>query len=225
MINIQKQIHHYNSEVSKFEAQLIAISKTKPDKDIIIAYESGQRHFGENKVQELSGKFERLPKDIKWHMVGHLQRNKIKFIANFVYLIHSVDSERLLAAIDKQARKVGRTINVLLQIHIAEEDTKSGFTVNEIDELINSPSFKSYSNVKISGLMGMATNTENKSVIRSEFKGLKDSFEKLKSEHKVLSNMDTISMGMSGDYKIALEEGSTMIRIGSSIFGSRNYAS
>lgn len=223
MINIHESISSYSSEVSGSGAQLVAISKTKPDEDLIAAYDAGQRHFGENKVQELCGKYERLPKDIQWHMVGHLQRNKVKFIAPFVHLIHSVDSVRLLTAIDKEGKKFGRVINVLLQVHIAKEETKFGFSETEIKAFLTSEDFKSLTHVRIAGLMGMATNTKDAEVVTHEFKQLKSFFDELKAANSPLHTMDTLSMGMSGDYKIALKEGSTMVRIGSSIFGARNY--
>ena len=224
MINIKDQILRYSQQVSSYNAHLIAISKTKPDEALLSAYEAGQRDFGENKVQELCGKYERLPKDIKWHMVGHLQRNKIKYIAPFVYLIHSVDSFRLLEAIDKEANKCDRIIHVLLQVHIAQEESKFGFDEQDINQLIHSNQLNNLKHVMIRGLMGMATNTDNENQIRMEFRTLKQLFDQFKSTHEIFSSMDTLSMGMSGDYLIALEEGSTMVRIGSSIFGDRNYA-
>ena len=198
---------------------LVAVSKTKPIADIEEAYAAGQRIFGENKIQEMTSKQEVLPKDIEWHMIGHIQRNKVKYMAEYVALIHGVDSLKLLKEINKQAKKHNRVIPCLLQIHIAEEDTKFGFDENDLSELIASDDIKQLTNVKIVGLMGMATFTDNSQQIRREFKQLKSLFEKTKLTFPDLSQL---SMGMSGDYKIAIEEGSTMIRVGSSIFGSRN---
>nr|WP_297788125.1 YggS family pyridoxal phosphate-dependent enzyme [uncultured Allomuricauda sp.] len=200
---------------------LVAVSKTKPNEDILEAYEAGQRVFGENKVQEMVQKWEDLPKDIEWHMIGHVQRNKVKYMAEFVSLIHGVDSPRLLKEINKQAKKHDRVIPCLLQIHIAEEDTKFGLDKTELDELINSDAFKAMENIKVVGLMGMATFTDDKNQVRKEFAQLKSMFDDLTTK---LNDITTLSMGMSGDYGIAIEEGSTMVRIGSSIFGARNYS-
>jgi len=202
------------------QVTLVAVSKTKPNEDLLEAYEAGQRIFGENKVQEMTDKWSTLPKDIQWHMIGHLQRNKVKYMAEYVSLIHGVDSFKLLKEINKQAAKHNRTINCLLQIHIAEEATKFGLNQTELEFIINSDEFKFLENIKIVGLMGMATFTDNQQQIRNEFKALKQVYTNLKQR---LPNIDTLSMGMSGDYKIAIEEGSTMVRVGSSIFGSRNY--
>lgn len=202
------------------EVTLVAVSKTKPNAALIEAYEAGQRIFGENKVQEMTQKWESLPKDIQWHMIGHVQRNKVKYMAEYVDLIHGVDSFRLLKEIDKQAKKHNRTISCLLQIHIAEEETKFGLNEKELLEIINSQDFKILKNIKIEGLMGMATFTTDSKQIRKEFKNLKVLFDILKDE---LPHSNILSMGMSGDYQIAIEEGSTMVRIGSSIFGARNY--
>lgn len=199
---------------------LVAVSKTKPNEAILEAYQTGQRIFGENKVQELTEKHESLPKDIEWHMIGHLQSNKVKYIAPFVSLIHGVDSFKLLKEINKRAAQNERVINCLLQIHIAEEDTKFGFDEKEVVELIKSEAFQHLKNIKVVGLMGMATFTDDENQIRKEFKSLKKLFDKLQiSNHQ----FQILSMGMSGDYQIAIEEGSTMIRVGSSIFGERNY--
>ena len=200
----------------------MAVSKTKPIAVLQEAYDAGQRIFGENRVPELVEKSEVLPKDIEWHMIGHLQRNKVKMIAPFVSLIHAVDSLRLLAEIDKEAKKNERAIKVLLQFHIAQEQTKYGLDLEEARDLLNPEQFQQMQNIKIAGVMGMATFTDNEDQVRSEFRTLKSIFETLKSEF--FSDKDSfkeISMGMSGDYKIAIEEGSTMVRIGSSIFGSR----
>nr|WP_299343938.1 YggS family pyridoxal phosphate-dependent enzyme [Allomuricauda sp.] len=202
------------------EVTLVAVSKTKPTGDIMEAYEAGHRVFGENKVQEMVQKWEELPKDIEWHMIGHVQRNKVKYMAPFVSLIHGVDSLRLLLEIDKQAKKNNRTINCLLQIHIAEEETKFGLDETELEEILVSEEFKALENVKIVGLMGMATFTSDEKQIRKEFAFLKAIYDSLQSK---LPNLNTLSMGMSGDYIIAIEEGSNMIRVGSSIFGARKY--
>lgn len=199
---------------------LVAVSKTQPNKAIIEAYQTGQRVFGENKVQELVAKYESLPKDIEWHMIGHLQSNKVKYIAPFVHLIHGIDSFKLLAEVNKHALSNHRIINVLLQVFIAKEETKFGFSEEEIIDLLNSKAFQELKNIKVVGLMGMATNTDNEQQIRNEFKGLKKLFLQLQTSN---FKLQTLSMGMSSDYKIAIEEGSTMIRIGSSIFGERNY--
>ncbi len=196
---------------------LVAVSKTKPIELIKNAYDYGQRDFGENKVQELVNKFEILPKDIKWHMIGHLQRNKVKYIASFVYLIHSVDSVRLLNEINKQAEKNNKTISVLLQIDISNDNTKFGFSFNEIDTLLNSDLMNELNNVKIEGLMGMASFTLNQETIKNQFTSLKN----LYHSYKKKLNFKILSMGMSGDYEIAIECGSNLIRLGSSIFGNR----
>jgi hypothetical protein len=198
---------------------LVAVSKTKSKEDIMVAYSAGQRIFGENKIQEMTEKQGLLPKDIQWHMIGHIQRNKVKYMAEYVSLIHAVDSLKLLKEINKQAKKCNRVIPCLLQIHIAEEDTKFGFDEKELDEIIALNNIQQLTNVKIVGLMGMATFTDNTEQIRKEFKQLKHLFEKSKL---TLPDLSQLSMGMSGDYQIAIEEGSTMIRVGSSIFGSRN---
>ncbi len=204
--------------------KLIAISKTRTEAEIMEAYQAGQRVFGENKVQELVPKYNQLPKDIEWHLVGHLQTNKVKYISNFVYLIHSVESLGLFMEIDKQGRKINRIINCLLQVHIAQEETKFGLNEQELYELIASPSFKASENVRVMGLMGMASLTDNKEQIHNEFRYLADLFKRLKNT-EFIDNPDfkELSMGMSSDYKIAVEEGSTMIRVGSKIFGERNY--
>ena len=199
---------------------LVAVSKTKPNEDIMEAYKAGQRIFGENKVQEMVGKWEALPKDIEWHMIGHLQRNKVKYMADFVSLIHGVDSLRLLKEIDKRAKASDRVINCLLQMHIAEEETKFGLDKDELNHLLNSNDFKSMENIRIIGLMGMATFTDNEAQIKREFQSLRKTFNEVK---QFLPECDTLSMGMSGDYELAIQEGSNMVRIGSSIFGSRNY--
>jgi len=196
---------------------LVAVSKTKSNKLIMEAYNSGHRVFGENKVQEMVLKWETLPKDIEWHMIGHVQRNKVKYMAPFVSLIHGVDSLNLLIEINKQAKKNDRTINCLLQVHIAKEETKQGFNVIELDLVFKK--LQSLENIQIKGLMGMATFTNDNSLIESEFKLLKSKFDLLKLNNK---KFDVLSMGMSGDYKSAIIIGSTMIRVGSKIFGERN---
>jgi len=198
---------------------LDAISKTKPDKDLMEAYAAGQRIFGENKVQEMVGKRERLPKDIKWHMIGHLQRNKVKYMAEFVDLVHGVDSFRLLKEINKRAEQNNRSINCLLQIHIAEEDTKFGLDKEELNLILKSDEYHQLKNINVVGLMAMATFTDNATQVRREFNQLKTIFDSIQPENPQIK---TLSMGMSGDYQIAIEEGSTMVRIGSSIFGKRN---
>ena len=197
------------------EVTLVAVSKTKPNTDILEAYQAGHRIFGENKVQELSQKAEELPKDIAWHMIGHLQTNKVKFIAPFVSLIHGVDSLKLLKEINKRATQNNRIIDCLLQVHIASESTKFGFGITEVINAINEA--KQFTNIKIVGLMGMTTFTDDTQQITQEFKSLKTVFERVKNEH-----ISTLSMGMSGDYQLAIEQGSTMIRVGSAIFGHRN---
>jgi len=199
---------------------LVAISKTKPVIDIMEVYMEGHRIFGENKVQELIGKYEELPKDIEWHLVGHLQSNKVKYIVPFVSLIHSIDSIKLLSEINKQAEKLDKQVNVLLQIYIADEETKFGLDENELEEILNQKD--SFTYIQVCGLMGMATNTDDENVVRKEFKSLKDLFTKVKSKYFSDSvSFKEISMGMSGDYKMAIEEGSTMVRVGSSLFGER----
>ena len=203
---------------------LVAVSKTKPNEDIMEAYEAGQRVFGENKVQDLTKKWEELPKDIQWHFIGHLQTNKIKYIAGFISLLHGVDSLKLLKAVNKEAKKNNRTINCLLQFHIATEETKFGLSLNEANDLLNSEEFALLENIEICGVMGMASYTDNEQQVTNEFKSLKDIFTVLKEKYfSTNNNFSEISMGMSGDYPIAIEQGSTMVRVGSSIFGTRNY--
>jgi len=205
--------------------KLVAVSKTKPANLLMEAYDYGQRAFGENKVQELVWKFEELPKDIEWHFIGHLQSNKAKYLVPFVHLIHGVDSFKLLKAIDSEAKKTDRIIHCLLQFHIAEEETKFGFSLSEAEEMLNSDDFLQLRNVKLSGVMGMATYTDDENQIRKEFAHLKTIFEMLKSNYfSSEPEFKEISMGMSGDYRIAVQEGSTMVRIGSTIFGERNYS-
>ncbi|QHC86346.1 alanine racemase [Empedobacter brevis] len=199
---------------------LVAVSKTKPVEDLQEAYEAGIRDFGENKIQEMCDKYEVLPKDIRWHMIGHVQTNKVKYMAPFVHLIHGVDSLKLLKEIDKQAQKNNRVIDVLLQQFIADEETKFGLDDKEIHQIMQEE-IQSLPHIRVVGLMGMATFTDDENQIRKEFKTLKSNFEYLKNNFE---NISILSMGMSGDYQIAIEEGSTMVRIGSSIFGYRNYS-
>ncbi len=206
------------------EVTLVAVSKTKPNADVMAAYKEGHRDFGENRVQDMVAKYEALPKDIKWHMIGHVQRNKIKYMAHFVHLIHGVDSLKTLVEINKQAKKHDRVIRCLLQVHIAEEDTKFGLDYDEINALLADEQFQSLEHIKVVGLMGMATFTDDTDTIRREFKGLYNYYNQLKNTVETPQvKMEILSMGMSGDYPIAVEEGSTMVRIGSAIFGSRNY--
>ena len=200
---------------------LVAVSKTKPVADLMEAYNAGQRIFGENKIQEMTEKWEQMPKDIQWHMIGHIQTNKVKFMAPYVSLIHGVDSLKLLEEINKQALKNNRIIECLLQIHIAEEETKFGLNEDELQNLLASESFINLKNIKIVGLMGMATFTENQNQIKKEFEHLKSIFDTKKSLSIVNCQLSILSMGMSGDYQLAIERGSTMVRIGSSIFGGR----
>ena len=197
------------------EVTLVAVSKTRQNSAILEAYQLGQRIFGENKVQELVQKFDELPKDINWHMIGHLQTNKVKFIAPFISLIHGVDSVKLLKEINKKAKQNNRVIDCLLQVHIATESTKFGFDIPKVNEAIDSAN--EYQNIRIVGLMGMATFTENKQQVTQEFISLKTVFDTVKNEH-----ITTLSMGMSGDYQLAIEQGSSMVRVGSAIFGHRN---
>lgn len=203
---------------------LVAVSKTHPPEAIQTAYDAGQRIFGENKVQELVAKYEELPHDIEWHLIGHLQTNKVKYIADFVSFIHAVDSEKLLDEINKRAGKAERVIDVLLQVHIAEEDSKFGFDDAELTAFVSGTGIVQYTNVRIRGLMGMATFTDDRDQVRREFQHLKRLFDQLKTSAFANSDhFDTLSMGMSGDFDIAIEEGSTMVRIGSTLFGARNY--
>ncbi|APU11934.1 YggS family pyridoxal phosphate-dependent enzyme [Cellulophaga lytica] len=202
---------------------LVAVSKTKPVSDLEEAYAAGQRIFGENKIQEMTQKWEVMPKDIQWHMIGHVQTNKVKYMAEYVSLIHGVDSLKLLKEINKQAKKHNRVINCLLQMHIAEESTKFGLDLEELNSLVSSDVFKTLENIKVVGLMGMATFTDNQNQVKKEFGTLKEVFSSLQSTKSTNLDVKILSMGMSGDYKIAIDQGSTMVRIGSSIFGSRNY--
>ena len=200
---------------------LVAVSKTKPIPDLMEAYDAGQRIFGENKIQEMAEKWEAMPKDIEWHMIGHVQTNKVKYMAPFVSLIHGVDSLKLLEEINKQAQKNNRIIDCLLQMYIAEEETKFGLDEEELNEILASTTFQEMKNIRIVGLMGMATFTDNQTQIKKEFTQLKSIFDKLRLSKDAINRVSTLSMGMSGDYQLAIECGSTMIRIGSSIFGNR----
>lgn len=203
---------------------LVAVSKTKPVSDILEAYNAGHKVFGENKVQDMVDKYHQLPKDIKWHMIGHVQRNKVKYMASFVHLIHGVDSLKLLQEINKQAQKHNRIINCLLQVKIATEDSKYGMSIQQVEDIITSKNYTELQYIKIVGLMGMATFTNNQQQIQHEFLTLKQTFISLKSHQGSHCDLNIISMGMSGDYQLAIDCGSTMVRIGSLIFGKRQYA-
>lgn len=219
-MSIQQNLIHIKSTLPE-HVTLVAVSKTKPVSDLMEAYNNGQRIFGENKIQEMVDKWEQMPKDIEWHMIGHVQTNKVKYMAPFVSLIHGVDSLKLLEEINKQASKNNRIIDCLLQMHIAEEETKFGLDEEELSALLASSSFKEMKNIRVVGLMGMATFTDNQNQIKKEFSHLKSIFDhhcNLKSE---ICNLKSLSMGMSGDYQLAITCGSTMVRIGSSIFGGR----
>lgn len=222
-MGIANNIKNIKKEIDSVSVRLIAVSKTKPTTDILEAYDAGQRIFGENQVQELVEKYNSLPKDIEWHLVGHLQTNKVKFIAPFISLIHGVDSFKLLKEINKEAIKKNRTINCLLQIYIADEDTKYGLGFDETIELLSSDEYTQLKNIHVVGVMGIATNTDNQSQLKEEFYELKTFFNGLKeSFFKNDAEFKEISMGMSADYKLAIKEGSTMVRIGSDIFGKRS---
>jgi pyridoxal phosphate enzyme (YggS family) len=216
-MSIKNNLLHIKTTLPE-HVTLVAVSKTKPVSDLMEAYEAGQRVFGENKIQEMSEKWEQMPKDIQWHMIGHVQTNKVKFMAQFVSLIHGVDSLKLLQEINKQALKHNRIIDCLLQIHIAEEETKFGLDEQELASLLSSSEFEEMKNIRIVGLMGMATFTDNKDQIKKEFSHLKSIFDQLTINN---SQFTILSMGMSGDYQLAIECRSTMVRIGSSIFGGR----
>ena len=218
-MSISEKIKKLHKELPT-HVTLVAVSKTKPIEDLQEAYDAGQRVFGENKIQEMVEKWEVLSKDISWHMIGHVQRNKVKYMAEFVDLIHGVDNFKLLKEINKQAKKHERVIKCLLQIKIAEEDSKFGMSAEDAKTLLASDDFKQLENVAIVGLMGMATFTDDATQVQKEFKQLKSTFDHLQPIH---TSLKTISMGMSGDYELAIAEGSTMVRIGSSIFGARNY--
>lgn len=221
-MSIADNIKDLKKEIKPSKAKLVAVSKTKPAEDVQEAYDAGQRVFGENQVQELVEKYEKLPKDIEWHLIGHLQTNKVKYIAPFISLIESVDSLKLLQEINKQALKHDRVIDCLLQVYIADEETKFGLSYDELIELLRSEEYAQLKNVRIVGLMGIATNTDNEKQIKEEFYELQVLFDGIKvSFFRKADHFKEISMGMSSDYKIAIEQGSTMIRVGSTIFGQR----
>ena len=219
-MSIKENLLQIQSKIPE-NVTLVAVSKTKPVADLMEAYNAGQRIFGENKIHEMTEKWEQMPKDIQWHMIGHVQTNKVKYMAEYVSLIHGVDSLKLLQEINKQAAKHNRTINCLLQIYIAEEESKFGLDEQELTEIFEILKQVQHKNIKIVGLMGMATFTENQSQIKKEFQYLKTIFDKYQSLNTEHCQLNTISMGMSGDYQIAIDCGSTMVRIGSSIFGIR----
>lgn len=222
-MSIQSNIQIIRKDIPA-SVKLVCVSKFHPNEAILEAYSAGERVFGESKVQEMCGKYETLPKDIEWHFIGHLQTNKIKYIVPFVSLIHGVDSFKLLAEIDRQATKIGKRVNCLLQIHIAQEETKFGFSEDELVEILSQDEWKDLKNVQICGLMGMATFTEDENQVAREFKTLKSLFDKLKSDFfETEPEFKEISMGMSDDFRLAIVAGSTMVRIGSSIFGHRVY--
>jgi len=223
-MSIKNTLTQLKKELAPYNCQLIAVSKTKPVSDISEAYDCGQRDFGENKVQELVKKYETLPQDIKWHMIGHLQTNKVRYIAPFIHLIHAVDSVKLLTTINKEAKKNSRQINCLLQLHIGDEESKFGMNEEELFSVLDQVNSGEFANVNILGLMGMATNTNDENQISLEFRGLKKLLEKAKNHyHADNLQLQELSIGMSSDFQLALKEGSTMVRIGSSIFGERSY--
>lgn len=222
-MSIAENIRSLKEEIPD-HVKLVAVSKTKPNSDILEAYDAGQLIFGENKVQDLCRKYEELPKDINWHFIGHLQSNKVKYLAPFVSLIHGVDSLKLLRTINKEAQKNDRVVSCLLQFHIAEEESKFGLSMDEAVEILSSGDYKSFKNISIAGVMGMATYTDDEEQIANEFSTLKNIFDDLKSKFFSHSGeFREVSMGMSGDYMQAIAQGSTMIRVGSNIFGARNY--
>jgi len=221
-MSIKQNLNTILSQLPK-HVTLVAVSKTKPVSDLMEAYEAGQIIFGENKIQEMVDKYEQMPKDIEWHMIGHVQSNKVKYMAGFVSLIHGVDNLKLLKEINKQAIKYNRVIDCLLQIKIASEDSKFGMHPNDVKGLIDSNEFSELKNINVKGVMGMSTFTDNQEQIKKEFLLLKHTFDVLKTIDKPNCNFEIVSMGMSGDYQLAIECGSTMIRVGSSIFGHRNY--
>lgn len=219
---VNTEVYHLIKEqLQNKNVQLVAVSKTKPNEDIEALYALGQRNFGENYVQELVDKAASLPSDIHWHFIGHLQSNKVKYIAPFVYLIHGVDSEKLLAEINKQAIKQNKMIACLLQVHITTEETKFGFDTTSLHEFIASGRLSNYSNVVVKGLMGMASFTEDKTIVENEFSTLKNIYDQTATSLNDV-HFDTLSMGMSGDYALAIEKGSNLVRIGSLLFGARN---
>lgn len=216
---IKENLQKIKASIPK-NVTLVAVSKTKPNADILEAYNAGQRIFGENKIQEMAAKHDELPKDIQWHMIGHLQSNKVKYMAHFVDMIHGVDSFKTLKEINKQAKKHNRIINCLLQVKIAKEETKFGLSFTDVNTIITSEEVSELENINISGFMGMATFTDNQEQLKEEFSSLKMFFDQEKNNHPEIK---TLSMGMSGDYQLAIENGSTMVRVGSAIFGVRNY--
>lgn len=218
-VDIAQKLEEIRSEIGA-KVTLVAVSKTKPESDITEAYNAGHRIFGENKIQEMTDKYENLPKDIEWHMIGHVQSNKVKYMAPFVKLVHAVHKMKLLKEINKRAKENDRVIDCLLQVKIAEEDTKYGMTAEEIEALLKDERLQGFENVRIKGLMGMATFTDDKEQLKREFSSLQKLYHKLEKQEPYF---ETLSMGMSGDYKVALEYDSNMIRVGSSIFGERNY--
>ena len=222
-MSIQENLRNIKSQLPE-HVTLVAVSKTKPISDLMEAYNAGQRVFGENKIQEMVEKYEQMPKDVEWHMIGHVQSNKVKYMANFVSLVHSVDNLKLLKEINKKALKHNRIINCLFQIKIAEEDSKFGMSAKDAQEILSSKDFSELKNVCIVGVMGMATFTDNETQIKQEFKHLKSTFDKLQPLKTFNFKPEIISMGMSDDYHLAIACGSTMIRVGSSIFGQRNYS-
>lgn len=223
-MDIKGNIKEFENLLKDTGVTLVAVSKTKPVKDILEAYDAGQLDFGENKIQELRDKYPVMPKDIRWHMIGHLQSNKVKYIAPWIHLIHAVDSLKLLNEINKQATKNKRIIPCLLQVHIAEEETKFGFSEDELITLLDSEQLTGFKNIEIAGLMGMATNTPDQEQIHKEFQLLKALFDRIAKNYDLPNvKMKELSTGMSSDYTIAIEEGSTMIRVGSKIFGQRVY--
>jgi pyridoxal phosphate enzyme (YggS family) len=220
-MSIQDNLLKIKSQLPE-NVTLVAVSKTKPVEDLMEAYHAGQRIFGENKIQEMTEKWQQMPKDVEWHMIGHVQSNKVKYMVPYVKLIHGVDSLKLLKEVNRQAIRWRKSINCLLQIHIAEEETKFGLDEKELEELLNSDEFKEMKNINVIGLMGMATFTDNEEQIKKEFQYLKTIFDKVSKLKTDNCQLNTLSMGMSGDYQLAIECGSTMVRIGSSIFGNRN---
>jgi PLP dependent protein len=222
-MGIAENLNSFRKEIPQ-NVKIIAVSKTRPIADLLIAYNAGQRAFGENKVQELIHKQPLLPGDVEWNMIGHLQSNKIKFIVSWIHLIHSVDSLKLLVEINREAVKINRIVDCLLQIHIASEESKFGLSFEEASSLLNSDEYKGMSHIRIRGLMGMATFTDDEIQVRKEFDQLASCFIKIREKwFREDASFSELSMGMSGDYKLAIEAGSTMVRIGTSIFGERNY--
>ena len=217
-VNISENIKEFISKIPE-HVDLVAVSKTKPNEDLLEAYHAGQRIFGENKIQEMTDKWEALPKDIEWHMIGHVQTNKVKYMAPYVSLVHAVDKMKLLKEINKRAKQNERTIRCLLQLKIAEEDSKFGMSKEDLQALLANEKLSDFENVKIVGLMGMATFTEDEEQIEREFSFLKQTYDELKAKY---NQLEILSMGMSGDYKLGIKHGSNMIRIGSAIFGKRN---